>query len=372
MIASALEVPYVDLAGQHLSIKGELMEAISSVLDHGQFILGGELKAFEDQFAELCRTRFAVGVNSGTDALVLALRVMGIGPGDEVITVPNSFIGSAACIGLVGAVPVFVDVREDYNMDPNQLEQAITPRTKAILPVHLTGRPADMDSILAVADAHGLTVVEDCAQAVMAEYRSRRVGSFGDCSCFSLHPLKTLNACGDSGIITTESEEHFEQLVIFRNMGLKSRDDCVAWSSNSRLDSIQAAILLVKMNYLDAWTEKRRQHAAFYREGLQEFPEIHVPDELSYEKAVYHTFVIQADQRDELKAFLEENGIGTSIHYPVPIHLQRAAADLGYGSGSFPVAEQQAKRILSLPVYHNLLPEHLERVVQLIKQFYKL
>ena len=365
-----MEIPYVDLVGQHISIKCELIEAISSVLDHGQFVLGGELEAFEHQFAELCGARFAVGVNSGTDALVLALKVIGIGQGDEVITVPNSFISSVACIGLVGAVPVFVDVREDYNLDPNQLEKAVTKRTKAILPVHLTGRPADMDSIIRVADAHGLAVVEDCSQAVMAEYHSRRVGTFGECNCFSLHPLKTLNACGDAGVITTDSEEHYEKLLIYRNMGLKTRDNCVVWSSNSRLDSMQAAILLVKLNYLRAWTEKRRKNASFYRNALTEVSEIRVPDELSYEKAVYHTFVIQTDHRNELKTFLEKNGVGTSIHYPVPIHLQRASAGLGYGPGSFPVAEQQAKQILSLPVYHNLTHKHLERVVDLIKQFY--
>tara|TARA_Y100001934_G_scaffold280609_1_gene387786 strand:- start:1232 stop:2356 length:1125 start_codon:yes stop_codon:yes gene_type:complete len=370
MIGRDMEIPYVDLVGQHISIKCELIEAISSVLDHGQFVLGGELEAFEHQFAELCGARFAVGVNSGTDALVLALKVIGIGQGDEVITVPNSFISSVACIGLVGAVPVFVDVREDYNLDPNQLEKAVTKRTKAILPVHLTGRPADMDSIIRVADAHGLAVVEDCSQAVMAEYHSRRVGTFGECNCFSLHPLKTLNACGDAGVITTDSEEHYEKLLIYRNMGLKTRDNCVVWSSNSRLDSMQAAILLVKLNYLRAWTEKRRQNASFYRNALTEVSEIRVPDELSYEKAVYHTFVIQTDHRNELKTFLEKNGVGTSIHYPVPIHLQRASAGLGYGPGSFPVAEQQAKQILSLPVYHNLTHKHLERVVDLIKQFY--
>lgn len=370
MIGRDMEIPYVDLVGQHISIKCELIEAISSVLDHGQFVLGGELEAFEHQFAELCGARFAVGVNSGTDALVLALKVIGIGQGDEVITVPNSFISSVACIGLVGAVPVFVDVREDYNLDPNQLEKAVTKRTKAILPVHLTGRPADMDSIIRVADANGLAVVEDCSQAVMAEYHSRRVGTFGECNCFSLHPLKTLNACGDAGVITTDSEEHYEKLLIYRNMGLKTRDNCVVWSSNSRLDSMQAAILLVKLNYLRAWTEKRRQNASFYRNALTEVSEIRVPDELSYEKAVYHTFVIQTDHRNELKTFLEKNGVGTSIHYPVPIHLQRASAGLGYGPGSFPVAEQQAKRILSLPVYHNLTHKHLERVVDLIKQFY--
>lgn len=369
MRTSSIKIPYVNIAGQHVPIKAELLEAITDVIDGGQFILGDEVNTFEQRFAELCGVRFAVGVNSGTDALILALRALGIGPGDEVITVPNSFIASTSCIMLVGARPVFVDVREDYNMDPAQLEQAISPKTKAILPVHLTGRPADMDSILEVARAHGLHVVEDCAQAVLAEYRGRRVGSFGIIGCFSLHPLKTLNACGDGGVLTTNDEALCERLKILRNHGLRTRDDCVVWSLNSRLDTLQATILLVKMKYLDAWTEKRRANAAFYQRALAEVPGLQVPTDRPFEKAVYHTFVIQAERRDELKRHLAENGVGTAIHYPVPIHLQKAAEGLGHGPGGFPVTERQAKRILSLPVYPELRTVALDYVVQVIRAF---
>lgn len=360
----------MNIAGQHAPIKDELLEAIAGVIDRGQFILGDEVNAFEQRFAKSCGVRFAIAVSSGTDALVLALRALGIGPGDEVITVPNSFIASTSCTMLVGARPVFVDVREDYNMDPAQLEQIVTPRTKAILPVHLTGRPADMGAIMEVAKAHGLYIIEDCAQAVLAEYRGRRVGSFGIIGCFSLHPLKTLNACGDGGVLTTNDEALYEGLKILRNHGLRTRDDCVTWSINSRLDTLQAAILFVKMKYLDAWTEKRRANAAFYQRALAEVPGLQVPTERPFEKAVYHTFVIQAERRDELKQHLAENGVGTTVHYPVPIHLQKAAEGLGYGPGSFPVAEEQAKRILSLPVYPELRTMDLKHIVQAIRAFY--
>lgn len=370
MPMTKVKVPYVNIAGQHGPIKGELLEAIAGVIDRGQFILGDEVNTFEQRFAELCGVGFAVGVNSGTDALILALRALGIGPGDEVITVPNSFVASTSCITLVGARPVFVDVREDYNMDPAQLEQAISPKTKAILPVHLTGRPADMDPIMEVARTYSLHVVEDCAQAVLAEYWGRRVGSFGIIGCFSLHPLKTLSACGDGGVLTTNDEGLHEQLKILRNIGLRTRDDCVIWSGNSRLDTLQAAILLVKMKCLDAWTEKRRANAAFYQRALAGVPGLQVPTDQPFEKAVYHTFVIQTQRRDELKQYLAENGVGTAIHYPVPIHLQKVAEGLGYGPGSFPVTERQAERILSLPIYPELRTVDLERVVQAIRAFH--
>jgi len=371
MAMTELEIPYVDLAGQHGPIKEELLAAIGEVLDSGQFILGEPVAEFERQFAALCGVRYAVGVNSGTDALILALRAIGIGPGDEVITVPNSFVASTACIRLLGARPVFVDVGPDYNIDPGKIAAAVTPRTRAILPVHLTGRPCNMERIMAVARERGLHVIEDCAQAVIAEYRGRRVGSFGIAGCFSLHPLKTLNACGDGGMLTTDEAGLAEQFRILRNIGLKTRDDCVVWSGNSRLDTIQAAMLLVKLNYLEAWTEKRRANARFYQKHLADLSQVQVPMDKPHERAVYHTFVIQADNRDELRAYLAERGIGMAIHYPVPIHLHKAARDLGYGHGSFPVAERQAQRILSLPVYPELGDAELQYVVDSIRSFYQ-
>jgi dTDP-4-amino-4,6-dideoxygalactose transaminase len=371
MSTSVMQIPYVNIAAQHASIKAELLEAIAGVIDRGQFILGDEVLAFEERFAALCGTRFAVAVNSGTDALILALHALGIGPGDEVITVPNSFVASASCIMLVGARPVFVDVGEDYNLDPAQLDQAITAKTKAILPVHLTGRPADMATIMAVAHKHRLYVVEDCAQAVLAAYRGQHVGSFGSVGCFSLHPLKTLNACGDGGVLSTNDEALYKRLTILRNHGLQTRDDCVTWSGNSRLDTLQAAILLVKMQYLDVWTEARRAHAAYYQSMLADMPGLYIPIDRPDVKAVYHTFVIQAEQRDALKQHLAECGVGTAIHYPVPIHLQQAAVRLEYGPGSFPATERQARRILSLPIYPELQPSQLEYIVQAIRAFYK-
>ena len=363
-------VSFVDLARQHRPLRSALLEAVGQVIDGAQFILGNQVEQFEEAFARLCGTRFAVAVNSGTDALVLSLRALGIGPGDEVITVPNSFIATASAIVLTGATPVFVDVGPDSNMDPAQIPGAITPRTKALIPVHLTGRPADMDRILQVATAQGLHVVEDAAQAVTAEYRGRRVGSLGACGAFSLHPLKTLGGCGDGGIVTTSDPGVAQRLKELRNLGLRTRDDCVAWGPNSRLDTVQAAMLLVKLKHLETWTEARRRHAAFYRESLSDLPGVRVPAEQAYERAVYHTFVIQAERRDALKQYLSDRGIQTAVHYPIPIHLQSVGRQLGYSRGMFPHAEEQCGRILSLPVSAELDHEQLQYVVAVIRAFY--
>jgi dTDP-4-amino-4,6-dideoxygalactose transaminase len=367
--ATATRVPYVDIAGQHRPLKAELLAAVEAVLDSGQLVLGPPVQDFENRFAELCGTRFAVAVNSGTDALSLALRVLNVGPGDEVIVPPNSFVASASAVAMTGARPVFADVRDDYNLDPEAVRQALTPRTRAIMPVHLTGRPADMAPLMALAAERKLHIVEDCAQAVRAEYRGQRVGSFGALGCFSLHPLKTLNACGDGGVLTTSDATLAERLRILRNIGLRSREDCVEWSGNSRLDTIQAAMLLVKLRYLEAWTMARRAHAAFYQEALGDVPGVTVPRDRPHEFAVYHTFVIQAEQRDALKRYLSEQGVETSIHYPVPIHRLRAAAELE--PGSYPVTERQAERILSLPVFPELTREQLQTVVDAIRAFYR-
>lgn len=364
-------VPYIDLALQHAPIKAELLAAIGGVIDAGQFILGPEVETFEECFAQACGVRYAVGVNSGTDALILALKALGIGEGDEVITVPNSFVASAGAIQLTGAKTVLVDVGADYNMDPAKVRAAITGKTKAILPVHLTGRACRMDELLRIAKEHGLHIVEDCAQAVVAEYQGQKVGSFGAIGCFSLHPLKTLSACGDGGVLTTNDPDLYERLKIMRNIGLKTRDDCVMWSQNSRLDTIQAAMLLVKLKYLDRWTSLRRENARRYRERLRLVPEIRLPvEETKDEKAVYHTFVVQAIRRDELRSFLAGQGVGSSVHYPVPIHLSTAGKMLGYAPGSFPVAESQARAILSLPVYPELTEVKIDWVCDQIKAFY--
>ena len=370
MSTATRSVPYTDLRQQHAKLKVELMAAVSEVLDSGRFVLGDAVLEFEHQFAELCHVPYAVGVSSGTDALVLALRVLDIGPADEVITVPNSFVASTGCIRLVGATPVFVDVGADGNVDPSKIEAAITPRTRAILPVHLTGRPCRMDEILDISRRRGLHVIEDAAQAVAAEYGGRPVGSFGVIGCFSCHPLKTLSACGDAGVITTSDRRIHDQLKIMRNIGLRDRDDCVMWSGNSRLDSLQAAILLVKLKHLETWTEQRRANARFYQRRLNDVRGVAVPVDEGHERAVYHTFVVQVDDRERLRAHLAVRGIGTAIHYPVPIHLCVAARDLGYAAGSFPVAEAQAARIMSLPIHQDLTTEQLAAVCDAITEFY--
>ena len=319
----------------------------------------------------MCGVRYAVGVNSGTDALIFALKALGIRSGDEVITVPNSFVASATCIRILGAKPVFVDVGDDYNIDPTKIAAAITPKTKAIIPVHLTGRPCNMKPILDIAQENGIAVVEDAAQAVLAEYQGQPVGSLGTVGCFSLHPLKNLNACGDGGVIVTDDSELYDQLKIMRNIGLRTRDDCVMWSHNSRLDTLQAAILLVKLRYLQEWTQQRQENAHYYQSQLAGIPQIIMPWEREWEKCVYHTFVIQAERRDQLRQFLSDRGIGTAIHYPVPIHLSTAGKELSYPAGSFPVAEMQASRILSLPIYPGLTVQELEQVCENIKLFYQ-
>jgi dTDP-4-amino-4,6-dideoxygalactose transaminase len=366
-----LNIPYVDVGRQHRAIKNELLQAIAQVLEEGKFVLGPQVGHFECDFSGLVNVAYSIGVNSGTDAMILALRSLGVGPGDEVLTAVNSFVSSASAIALVGAKPVLVDVRNDYNIDPSHAESLINRKTKAIVPVHLTGRPAPMDEVMGLALKHNLFVIEDAAQAVCARYRGQPVGSFGHANAFSLHPLKTLNACGDGGVLTTNSLDIFEKVRELRNLGLRSRENCVEWSSNSRLDTIQAAMLLVKLKHLPHWTERRRENAALYRQMLQGLGEVVLPDDPSHIYSVYHTFVVQVERREALRQFLAKRGIGTQIHYPMPIHLQDCALELGYRLGDFPVAEKQAARILSLPIYPELGNEELQKVADAIRAFYR-
>jgi dTDP-4-amino-4,6-dideoxygalactose transaminase len=364
-----MKIPYIDLGFQHLQIKDELMTEIEKLIISGQFVLGDNVKRFEEKFASTCETKFAVGVANGTDALVLAMKALGIGDGDEVITTPNSFLASASSIALVGATPVFVDVRDDFNMDPDLIESAITSKTKAIMPVHLTGKPADMDSILQIASQKGLYVIEDAAQAIGAEYKNKKVGSLGTIGCFSLHPLKNLSAIGDGGVITINDENIYRRLLLLRNHGLKNRDECVLWGLNSRLDSIQSVILQVKLNHLQIWTLRRREIANRYQSELKDI--VIVPSEKEFEKSVYHTFIIQTDQRDALMDFLANNNIDTKVHYPIPIHLQEAAKYLGYQKGDFHKAEKQCGRILSLPIFPELKDAQIDFVIKKIKEYFK-
>ena len=363
-------VPYVDISVVDSPLRDELMDAFSQVLSSGQFVFGKEIEEFEARFAKLCGTRFAVSVNSGTDAMILSLRALEIGVGDEVITAPNSYIATAAAIAHVGARPVFVDVGTDFNIDPDLIESAITPRTKAILPVHLTGRPANMDAISEIADRFGLFVLEDAAQAVLARYNGKSVGGLGTMGAFSLHPLKTLSACGDGGIVTTNEKALAERIMRLRNHGLVNRVNCVEWGYNSRLDTIQAELLLKKLKYLEEWTKRRQQHAALYQQALRNVPGIQTPTDALQETSVYHTFIILAERRDELSDHLADCGVETAIHYPTPIHLQPPAAELGYKRGDFPVTEQQAVLTLSLPVHHGLEEDDIRYVAEMVRDFF--
>ncbi|MBU6507875.1 MAG: DegT/DnrJ/EryC1/StrS family aminotransferase [Alphaproteobacteria bacterium] len=360
-------IPYVDLAAQYREERAELLAVVERVLAGGSYIGGTEIEALEQEFAKLCETREAVALNSGTDALFLGLRALGIGPGDEVITPPNSFVASTGAIVQVGATPVFVDVQADQNVDPAKVAAAVTKRTRAIMPVHLTGRICDMDPILEIARRHGLAVIEDAAQAIGSRYHGKPSGSFGEIGCFSCHPLKNLNACGDAGFVVTNDAKLAQTIRSLRNHGLAGRDSVDQFGLVSRMDTLQAAILRYRVSRLPSIVERRRKHVALYRKLLH--PAAFNPPELPDEFIAYHTFVIQTDRRDELKAHLAANGIETAIHYPVPIHLQPAAARLGYGRGAFPVCERQAGRILTLPIHPWLSESDVAAVAQTTNQF---
>ena len=363
-----IKVPYVNLKEQHRLLRREVHSAVHKTFANCNFVLGEEVKKCEERFAKYCGTAYAIGVNSGTDALFLSLKAAGVGPGDEVITAPNSFLATATSTVALGARPVFADVRDDMNIDPEQIKARITPRTKAIIPVHLTGKSADMDPILEIARKHHLFIIEDAAQAIGTEYRGKRAGSFGIANAFSLHPLKTLNACGDGGMVTTNDEKIYSLILQIRNIGLKDRIHSDVWGFNSRLDSLQAALVNVKFPKVDAWIAKRRKNAEFYRKRLSDV--VVCPEENSSEKCAYHLFVIQAQRRDELQEFLLKEGIETKIHYPIPIHLQKCAENLGYKTGDFPVTEKQSRTILSLPIHQYLSFKDLEIVVRTVQKFY--
>jgi dTDP-4-amino-4,6-dideoxygalactose transaminase len=362
-------VPYSALATEAALLKGELMRAVESVFDSGRYILGPEVSAFEQEFAAYCQTKFSSGISNGTSALHLVLRAIGIKPGDEVITVPNSFVASAAAIALAGGKPVFVDICHCGNMDPQQLEDAITPRTRAVIPVHLTGRPTEMKAILEIARRRNLFVLEDAAQAVGAELDGKRVGSWGDAACFSMHPLKNLHAFGDAGMVTSSDESLIARLSKIRNHGLLNREQCDFFSFNSRLDEMQAAMLRVQLRHLDDWTATRRTLALRYNDLLR--PYVGVPDEGPGERCVFQTYVIKAERRDALKQYLNANGVEALIHYATPIHLQPAAKDLGYGPVDFPKTMEHVSKILSIPLYPTLTHAQQDRVVELISSFYQ-
>lgn len=360
-------LPLFDLTAQYRSIREEVRQAVDQVLDNAHYILGPEVAAFEQNFARYCGVRHAIGVNSGTSALHLAILAAGIGPGDEVITVPLTFVATTAAIRYAGATPVFVDVDPmTLTMDPARIEAAITPRTKAILPVHLYGHPADMDPISAIARKHNLIVIEDCAQAHGATYKGRTVGSIGEYGCFSFYPSKNLGACGEGGMVVTNSDESREKVALLRDWGMKNKGFHDIAAFNYRMEGIQGAILDVKLRHLPRWTELRRRHAAFYHQALAGL-DLVLPHEAPHATHVYHLFVVRVENREGWMKELAAAGVGTATHYTLPVHLQKAHADLNYPAGSFPVAERAAATVVSIPMFPELTREQLEFAAEAIR-----
>ncbi len=361
-------IPFVDLKAQYLSIKEEINTAVLKVLDSTQFILGREVAAFESEFAAYCNSDYAIALNTGTSALHLALLAAGIGSGDEVITVPFTFVATVAAICYTGAKPVFVDIDPiSYTIDVTKIEQAITPKTKAILPVHLYGQPADLNPIVEIARRNNLIVIEDAAQAHRAEYKEQRIGSIGDIGCFSFYPGKNLGAYGEGGAVVTSNPEYARTIKMLRDWGQEQRYHHVLKGYNYRMDGIQGAILRVKLRYLDRWTEARRTHAALYDRLLADSG-IKTPTVMPYSHHVYHVYAIRTHQREVLQQKLNERGIQTGIHYPIPVHQQTGYADLGYKFGDFPNSELVAKEILSLPMYAELSSEQVEMVSNAVRE----
>ncbi len=358
-----MSVPLIDLSIQHQELRAEISQALNNILDRCDFILGQDVTRFEEEFAAYCGTRYAVGVDSGLSALELSLRALGVGPGDEVIVPAHTFTATAAAVTFAGATPVFVDADPvTWNIDVEKIEEAITPRTKAILPVHLYGLPADMNVILGLAEKHGLVVVEDACQAHGAVYKGQKIGSLGNAAGFSFYPTKNLGACGDAGIVTTNSTSVAEAVRAMRNCGQRVKNVHELPPFNHRLDTFQAAILRVKLNHLDEWVDSRRRLAHHYNR-LLENSELTLPVEPPGYHHVYHLYVVRVKNRDALQTFLKERGIGSAIHYPQPVHLQPFYVQKGHYKGQFPVAEALCDEIISLPMYPELTEEQVEVVV---------
>lgn len=362
-------IKFVDLKSQYLSIKKEVDSAVAQVLDSTHFVLGENVANFEKEFAGYCNAKFSVGVNTGTSALHLALLAKGIGKGDEVITVPNTFIATCASISYTGAVPGFADIDKDtYTMSPKALEKAITPKTKAIIPVHLFGQPANMKEILEIAEKHNLIVIEDACQAHGSEHHGKKV-PVSDIGCFSFYPGKNLGAYGEGGSVAGNDSEFIEKIKAYRDHGQFRKNVHKFIGYNYRLEEIQAAILRVKLRHLDKWTEMRRKNAGLYNEELKNSKVI-IPAESSFNRHVYHLYVVRAKNRQKLIEHLNSKGIQTGIHYPTPVHLQEAYSHLGYKKGSFPIAEEYADEILSLPMFPELKGEEIREVADAIREFY--
>jgi dTDP-4-amino-4,6-dideoxygalactose transaminase len=357
-----MKVPFIDLKAQHRALQVDLEQAIQQVMERGDFALGKEVVSFEQEFAEFCGTQYAVGVDSGLSALKLSMLAFGIGPGDEVIVPAHTFIATAAAVTFAGAKPVLVDVEPiTYNIDVAQIEAAITSRTRAIIPVHLYGLPADMEAILSIADQYDLVVIEDACQAHGAIYQGRRVGSLGDAAAFSFYPAKNLGGCGDAGMVVTDDPRVAEEVRAMRNCGQKAKYLHELPPYNHRMDTLQAAILRVKLRHLEDWIQARRGNAALYNELLAGNGLV-TPVEVPESTHVYHLYVVRSPLRDELQAYLQEHGIGTGIHYPIPIHLQPFYAQDGFHPGQFPVTEDLCEEIISLPMFPEMTVEQVQYV----------
>lgn len=360
-------IQFLDLRAEYLALKQEIDQAVQKAFDQTQFILGPEVQQFEEEFAGYCQARYAIGVNSGTSALHLALLGLGIGPGDEVITVPFTFFATVAAIEYVGATPVLVDIHPaTFNIDTRNIEAAITPRTRAIMAVHLYGQPADMSALLEIGRKHGVAIIEDAAQAHGAEDQGRRVGAIGDVGCFSFYPTKNLGAPGEGGMVVTNNEEIARKVRMLRDWGQEQKYHPVLKGYNYRLQGVQAAVLRVKLRKLEEWTEARRSHAAAYNRLLAGSG-VTIPPVATGVRHVYHLYTIRSHDRDALKAQLAAKGIPSAIHYPAPIHLLPAYADPRYPAGSFPVAEASSRDVLSLPVHPFLTPEQVQAVAAAIE-----
>ncbi|HEY3821745.1 MAG TPA: DegT/DnrJ/EryC1/StrS family aminotransferase [Polyangiaceae bacterium] len=364
-------IPFLDLKAQHKALKAELVEAASRVIDSCQFALGNEVAAFEEEFAAYSGAKLAAGVNTGTSALHLALLAAGIGPGDEVITVSHTFMATVSSIRYAGAKPVLVDIDPvSYTIDPKLVEAAVTKHTKAIMPVHLYGQPADMDPLLDIAKKHDLVVIEDACQAHGAEYKGRRVGSIGHMAAFSFYPGKNLGACGEGGAVVTNDAELMKKVRMLRDWGQEKRYHHVLEGFNYRMDNLQGAFLRIKLKHLPAWTEARRSHAALYRQ-LFEGTAVRFPREMPYSKHVYHLYALMAANRDALHKILGDKGIATGFHYPIPVHLQPCFEHLGYKKGQLPHTEKAAAEEISLPMFAELTDDQIREIAAATKESYQ-
>lgn len=367
-----MSLPLLDLKAQYRSIREDVQEAVSRVLESGQYIMGPEVKAFEQEVADFCGVKHAIGVGNGTDALLLALDAKGIGAGDEVITTPFTFFATAEVVSQLGATPVFVDIDpETYNIDVEQIRQNINKKTKAIIPVHIFGQPANMDEIMSLAEEHDLFVLEDAAQAMGAEYQGKKIGSWGHAATFSFFPTKNLGGYGDGGMIVTNDDELAAQIRILRVHGSypkKYYHNVLGY--NSRLDELQAAVLRVKLRHLNTWNDQRREKARMYNERLQNLP-IKIPVEAPLRRHIYHLYIVNSIERDELMQYLKDHGVSTGVYYPLPLHMQEVYQDLEYQEGSIPHAESAAKKTFALPLFPELIEKQVDQVASLITQFYE-